>query len=219
MLDYKFLLPECLLWPPVFAHLYKRGSSGEGAALKLACSRWAKGGVLPSLSSHLGQLFSCIWLPTFQDTFLTESSLTLLCIHFQRWEGPLRPVLNQEARSQKARHLHESWTSQPSPKAGHSQPFQLYGQTSVRGKGGRSLLGKPEPATDYPGYLGVSQYLWAQAGPQVSDLVTRSCSNELKGHSSCSHWGGVIVGVGVDSSIPCHAEAVICFGCVCYHGS
>ncbi|GAB1295746.1 Coiled-coil domain-containing protein 157 [Apodemus speciosus] len=56
------------------------------------------------------------------------------------WEGRLRPALNQEARSQKARHLHESRTLQPSPKAGHSQPLQLHGQTSVKGAVGMAHL-------------------------------------------------------------------------------
>lgn len=138
--------------------VYKRGSFGEGQhPLKLPTLDGLKAACSPLFPSPLpltwGSSSSSIWLPSFKDAFLTESSLTLLYIHSQGWEGRLRPALNQEARSQKARHLHESQASQPSPKAGHSQPLQLHGQTSVRGKGRRSHLGNPELATDHPGYL------------------------------------------------------------------
>ncbi|XP_057627175.1 coiled-coil domain-containing protein 157 isoform X2 [Chionomys nivalis] len=55
----------------------------------------------------------------------------------QGWEGRLRPALhlNQEARSQKARHLHKPQTSEPSARDRHSQSLQLHGQTSVRAPG------------------------------------------------------------------------------------
>ncbi|XP_007647827.1 coiled-coil domain-containing protein 157 isoform X1 [Cricetulus griseus] len=55
----------------------------------------------------------------------------------QGWEGRLRPALylNQESKSQKARHLHEPQISVLSPIGGHSRSLHLHGQTSVRAPG------------------------------------------------------------------------------------